>query len=171
MRARKVMFTAGTALSLAMAVGACSGGDDTPSATTSSDERAVDQDDATVSGSFELHPSISNLPLPAGYTIPFAADEYSADIDERETVVQLVELEQANDTVAEFLLAELPAAGFTIVEKSGALVDKSEIVAGQAAMLFFENPEGLPGQISINPMPDAGGTSLNINFYRGGDYS
>lgn len=48
----------------------------------------------------------------------------------------------------------------------------SNFLPGVGAMVFFENPEGVPGQITINPQPDPpGGTSLNINFYRAGDSS
>jgi hypothetical protein len=98
------------AVVLAVIASACGGGgggdeadDVAPTANGNADvvENTTDDGGGT---SFQLHPSISNLPLPAGYEIPFAADA--------------------------------------------------------------------PGQITINPQPDPpGGTSLNINFYRAGDYS
>jgi hypothetical protein len=165
------------AVVLALISTACGGGgneadDEAVTANGNADdvENTTDDGEGT---SLELHPSISNLPLPAGYEIPFAADAYTADQDERETVVQLVVLSQPSDEVAAFLLAELPAAGFTLLDRSvDALVDESDIVPGVGAMVFFENPDGVPGQITINPQPDPpGGTSLNINFYRAGDYS
>lgn len=172
---RQHVAALGVVIAVAILSGAC-GGDDGPANVAVTSPEVVDDggSDDLDSGdegasSFELHPSISNLPLPAGYQVLFPADEYSADQDERETVVQLVQLTQPHDEVARFLLAELPAAGFTIVEGFGGLIDESGIMPGVAAMLFFENPEGLPGQITINPLPD--GTTLNINFYRAGDYS
>jgi hypothetical protein len=165
------------AVALTVIASACGDGGDEPAdvaatANTTADDVETTADDSG-STSFQLHPSISNLPLPAGYEIPFAADAYTADQDPRETVVQLVVLSQPSDEVAAFLLAELPAAGFTLVDRgAGALVDESDIVPGAGAMVFFENPEGLPGQITINPQPDPpGGTSLNINLYRAGDSS
>lgn len=164
-------------LALAVIASACGGGGDEAddvAATANGEADAVE--DATGDGeetSFQLHPSISNLPLPEGYEIPFAADAYTADQDERETVVQVVLLSQSSDEVAAFLVAELPAAGFTLVDKGvDALVDESDIVPGVGGMVFFENPDGVPGQITLNPQPDPpGGTNLNINFYRAGDSS
>jgi hypothetical protein len=165
------------AVALTVIASACGDGGDEPAdvaatANTTADDVETTADDSG-STSFQLHPSISNLPLPAGYEIPFAADAYTADQDERETVVQLVVLPQPSKEVAAFLLAELPAAGFTLVDSgSGALVDESDIVPGVGAMVFFENPDGVPGQITINPQPDSpGGTSLSINFHRAGDFS
>jgi hypothetical protein len=162
-------------LALAVVASACGGGGDEAddaAATANGDADVVE--DATGDGeetSFQLHPSISDLPLPEGYEIPFAADAYTADQDERETVVQVVLLSQSSDKVAAFLVAELPAAGFTLVDKGvDALVDESDIVPGVGGMVFFENPDGVPGQITLNPQPDPpGGTNLNINFYRAGD--
>ena len=169
------------AVALTLMASACSGGGDespdvaaTANALADNVETTADDGGATADDggatSFQLHPSISNLPLPAGYEIPFAADAFTADQNERETVVQVVLLSQSSDEVAAFLLAELPAAGFTLVDRAGlgGLMDESDIVPGLGGMVFFENPDGVPGQITINPRPDSGGTSLNINFYRAG---
>ncbi len=169
------------AVALTLMASACSGGGDesqdvaatanapADNVETTADDGGTTADDGGVT-SFQLHPSISNLPLPAGYEIPFAADAFTADQDERETVVQVVVLSQPSDEVAAFLVAELPAAGFTLVDQGpGALLDESDIVPGVGALVFFENPDGVPGQITINPQPDPpGGTSLNVNFYRAG---
>jgi hypothetical protein len=162
---------------LAVIASACGGGgDEADDVAATANGNADDVENTTDVGegtSFQLHPSISNLPLPAGYEIPFAADAYTADQNPRETVVQLVVLTQPSEEVAAFLLAELPAAGFTLVDRAGlgGLMDESGIVPGAGAMVFFENPDGVPGQITINPRPDSGGTSLNINFFRAGDSS
>jgi hypothetical protein len=161
------------AVALTVIASACGGGDESADVAATANATADDVETTTDDGgatSFQLHPSISNLPLPAGYEIPFAADEFTADQNERETVVQVIVLTQPSDEVAAFLLAELPAAGFTLVDQGpGALVNESDIVPGVGALVYFENPDGVPGQITINPQPDPpGGTSLNINLYRAG---
>jgi hypothetical protein len=161
---------------LAGITSACGGGGEADDAVGAANGEADVAEGATGDGeaTFQLHPSISDLPLPAGYEIPFAADAYTADLDPRETVVQVVVLTQPSDEVAAFLLVELPAAGFTLVDRAGlgGLMGESDIVPGVGGMVFFENPDGLPGQITINPQPDPpGGTSLNINFSRAGESS
>ena len=66
-----------------------------------------------------------------------------------------------------FYLDELPAAGYEIVSDAGGLADKSEIVAGGQAIIMFNDPDGLPGQVVIGPGSVAE-SQLNVNVYRSG---
>jgi hypothetical protein len=161
-----------TALLSALLLTACGGDGDGSSDADAADvvteatgDVAVqDDDDATASA--ELHPALAGFPLPAGYEVPFPADDYSADVDERETVVQLILVEMPVDEVARFMLAELPAAGYDILDQ-GSLVTVDDIEPGLGGLIRFDGPDPAVGQVTINPQGDT--TSLNINYYRAGD--
>jgi hypothetical protein len=105
--------------------------------------------------SYELHPDLANIPLPEGYVVPVAASAYSEDESPRATVTQNVHLTQAHDEAFEFFLDALPAAGFTVDDNAA------------GGLMFFENPDGIPGQLTVMPMPD-GGSNVVINLHRAG---
>jgi hypothetical protein len=111
-----------------------------------------------------LIPELVGLPVPDGavFGVGSANDE---NVDPRQTAVQQIFFAIPAEEVAAFYLDELPAAGYEIV--AGGLSDKSEIVAGGQAVIMFNDPDGLPGQVIIGPGSVAE-SQLNVNVFRSG---
>ena len=174
---------AACAASLVLLVGACGGDTSTDPdsqsiAATLTDPSAADRENAdhasdVVTGlterSAELHPTLADLPLPPGYEVPFSADEYPAEIDARETVVQHITVAMPSDEVARFMLAEFPDAGFSLVDRGHPwLRTEADIRPDAEVWIYAETPDGLPVQIILQPQGEK--TGININLYRAGDH-
>lgn len=115
----------------------------------------VDPAGPDADGNYPLHPDLADIPLPDGYTVPVEASAYSAAEDPRATVTQNVYLVESPDDATAFFLGALPDAGFTLDE------------GATGGLIFFENPDGVPGQLTVMPLPD-GGSNVIINLHRGG---
>lgn len=134
--------------------------------TTSAPPVERGKDDASSSAS--LHPLLAALPLPPAFEVPFPAEEYSADIDKRETVVQHLTVMMPVEEFARFWLTELPGAGFTIVDRGDPWVlTEADIVPGQEVWIYVETPDGFPAQLILAPQGER--TGVNVNLYRAGD--
>ena len=183
MTRRRPLLGTAWAVPLVLLVSAC-GGDEDPTTTDSDSigatvvepsdadpgdtEDAVDADEGTAISSAELHPTLADLPLPPDHEVPFPADEYSAELDERETVVQHITVAMPTDELARFLLGELPGAGFTIVDRGHPwLVSEADIQPDVEVWIYVETPEGLPAQLILQPQGEQ--TGININLYRAGE--
>ncbi|HRE02925.1 MAG TPA: hypothetical protein PLV68_16615, partial [Ilumatobacteraceae bacterium] len=82
----------------------------------------------------------------------FPADEYPADVDERETVVQLITVAMPTDELARFLLTELPGAGFTLIDRGHPwLVSEADIQPDVEVWIYVETPDGLPAELHLRP--------------------
>lgn len=114
-----------------------------------------------------LLPELGGLPVPDGAVFAVGS-AYDADSDPRETAVQQIFLTLPVEGTVAFYLDELPAAGYELVPKPGGITDVSEIVVGAEAVVFFTDPDGLPGQLVIRP-GSFSETQLNVNLFRGGD--
>lgn len=153
---------------LVLVAGAC--GDDggaVPTRSSGAQTTISTPDDANPSTA-ALHPTLAALPLPPGYEVPFPADEYGADIDERETVVQFIIVKLPSDEVARFLLAELPGAGFTVVERSGSWIAAGDVMADVEGVIYVTTPDNLPAQLVLKPQ--GAQTGINVNLYRAGAF-
>ena len=138
-----------------LAVSADSNENDTGSRNESDDPDGDDDGASSGTGAAELHPDLADIPMPEGYVVPFEASAYTADEDPRQTVTQNVHLTQDHSEAFDFFLDALPVAGFTVDDNAA------------GGLIRFENPEGVPGQLMLMPMPEDG-TNVNINLYRGG---
>ncbi len=174
---------AALAVALVVLVSACGGGEDPATsdseslgsfaaqqsdANPGSTEDASAVDEPTGVRPAELHPTLAALPLPPDHEVPFPADDYPADVDERETVVQLITVAMPSDELARFLLAELPGAGFTIIDRGQPwLVSEADIQPDVEVWIYVETPDGLPAQLILQPQGEQ--TGINVNLYRAGD--
>lgn len=113
-----------------------------------------------------LIPELAGLPVPDGAVFG-VGDAYDENVDPRQTAVQPIFFAIPVEDVVAFYLDELPAAGYEIVSGSGGLSDKSEIVPGAQAIIVFNRPDGLPGQVVIGPGIVAE-SQLNVNVFRSG---
>ena len=156
---------AGMAGAMLLVVGACGGddksaGSDSSASDSADDSTSTEQDDQAQTSSANLHPSLEGLPLPPGSEIPFPASEYD---DERGTVVQLISVPLRHLEVAEFAFAEWPGAGYPIVERSGSATTLDDIDPEFGGVIYFENPDGVPVQVTLQVQGEK--TALNFNVY------
>ncbi len=124
-----------------------------------STELEEDSDDEAQSTSASLHPALADFPLPAGSEIPFPADEYDND---RGTVVQFISVPQPHLDVAQFLFDELPAAGYTVIDKSGFATAMDGIDPEFGGAIYFADSKGVPGQVTLKVQGDATGLNFNV---------
>lgn len=160
---------AGAMLPLALLVSAC-GGDSDPASDASppggaSQSNSTEQDVDANSSSADLHASIADFPLPPGSEVPYPASEYD---DERETVAQFVSVALPHLDVAEYLFANLPAAGYTVVDTgTGFATTIDDIDPEYGGAISFETPDGVPGQVTLQVQGDE--TGLNFNVFMAGE--
>ena len=164
-RSRSGISIAGAMLLLASA---CGGDGDSAKSDEGPPDRAVEststeQDADTASSS--LHESLAGFPLPPDSEIPYPASEYD---DERGTVAQFVSVPLPHLEVATYLFAELPTAGYTVVDKApGFATTVDDIDPEFGGAIYFENPDGVPGQVTLQVQGDK--TGLNFNVFTNGD--
>lgn len=129
--------------------------------TTDQDDDATQQDDDADPTSANLHPLLEGFPLPPGSEVPYPASEYD---DPRETVAQFVSVPLTHLEVAEYLFEELPDSGFTVVEGTGFATSVEGIDPDFGGSIAFENPDGVPGQVTLQVQGEK--TGLNFNVFR-----
>lgn len=113
-----------------------------------------------------LLPELGGLPVPDGAVFAVGS-AYDAETDPRQTAVQQIFLALPVAETVAFYLGELPAAGYEIVSDAGGISDIAQVVEGTEAVIMFNDPDGLPGQIFIRP-GSFSETQLNVNLFRGG---
>lgn len=166
----RLALAVGSLALLLIGCGASGTEDDTsstpPASTSSTAGNPTDSGPPVSNGAgIPLHESIADLPLPDGYEIPFHGGVNPASADPRETMSQIVLLPQFSHEVAEFLLRELPTAGFTIVEGNGLLTDPASIEPNSGYMIHIVTPAGVPGHLFVQPLTMEGGTRIGINLH------
>ncbi len=155
----------GAVLFLALLTSSCGGDSDSAqsddsSASSASEPSSTEQDDDAESTSANLHESLTDFPLPAGSDIPYPASEYD---DDRGTVAQFVSVPLPHMDVAEFLFAELSGAGYTVVDQgTGWATSVDGIDPESGGAISFENPDGVPGQVTLQVQGDKTGLNFNV---------
>ena len=155
----------GVTVSLALLVGSC-GGDSDPErsdisrADSTSGAAPTEQDNDADSTSASLHEALAAFPLPPGSEVPFPADEYDSP---RATVVQFVSVPLPHMEVAKYLFAELPGAGYTIVDKGAEFATSLDGIDPEfGGSIYFKDATGVPGQVTLQVQGEKTGLNFNV---------
>ncbi len=78
-------------------------------------------------------------------------------------MAQFVSVPMPHMEVAEHLFAELPGAGYTVVDRGpGFALTADDIDPDSGGVIGFENPQGVPGQVTLQVQGDKTGLNFNV---------